>query len=411
MTMMDQIKTQTARSDVHGGLAVSLPAWAYTSDELIDLEYENLILPSWQFVCHISEVAKPGDYATLDLKRDSILVMRGKDDVLRAFMNVCRHRAAKLLDGSGNCKARITCPYHGWSYDLTGELKGVPAEKTFPGIEKEKLGLRPVEMEILAGMIFTRVVPGGPSLRESFGDMADVIAGYNLEEMVPGGPVWIDSWNCNWKIAVDNNLENYHVPIGHPGLNRMLDSDLTGVINQHGVAYSKSVLKGIPSANRAERMYQHLAKDALTDLPDDVRKTWTFFSMAPNIGLDIYPDSFDIFQILPMGGETCVMRYPIYVRPAKNGAGSRELKAMQYLNARINRQVGAEDRELCERVQLGMGSHGYEPGPLSNYEHAVVDFHDRIRAACPVVNEVRAPAAGTLRRRNDALRETSRSAA
>ena len=407
MTMIEQIKSRTVRDDVHGGLAVSLPAWAYSSTELVDLEYEHVILPSWQFVCHISQVAKAGDYATLDLKRDSILVMRGKDDVLRAFMNVCRHRAAKLLDGTGNCKARITCPYHGWSYDLSGELKGIPSEKSFPGVEKDKLGLKEIEIEILHGLVFTRVVPGGPTLRETFGASADLIAPYKLEEMVLAGPAWTESWNCNWKIAVDNNLENYHVAIGHPGLNRMLDNELTGVINEHGVAYSRSVLKDNPSPNWAERQYQSLAKDALTELPDDVRKTWLFFSLAPNIGLDIYPDSFDIFQILPMAGETCVMRYPIYVRPD----ASREVKAMQYLNARINRQVGGEDRELCERVQLGMGSHGYEPGPLSNYEHAVVDFHDRIRAACPIVNEVQAPAAGTLRRRNDALRDTSRSAA
>ncbi len=210
------------------------------------------------------EVAKPGDYATLDLKRDSILVMRGKDETLRAFMNVCRHRAAKLLDGTGNCRARITCPYHGWSYDLSGELKGIPAEKTFPGVEKDKLGLKEIEFEILSGLVFARVIPGGPTLRETFGEMADIIDSYRLEEMVPAGKTWTETWDCNWKIAVDNNLENYHITIGHPGLNRMLDSDLTGVINEHGVAYSKSVLKGIPSANRAERMYQHLAKDAFT---------------------------------------------------------------------------------------------------------------------------------------------------
>ncbi|WP_374384850.1 aromatic ring-hydroxylating dioxygenase subunit alpha [Dongia sp.] len=391
----------------HGGLPVSLPAWAYQSDELVDIEYENLILPSWQFVCHVSEVRNPGDFATLDMKKDSILVMRGKDETLRAFMNVCRHRAAKLLTGTGNCRARITCPYHGWSYDLSGELKGLPAEKTFPGVEKEKLGLKEIELEVLSGMVFARVVPGGPSLRESFGDMVEVIEEYRLDEMVPGGPAWVDKWDCNWKIAVDNNLENYHIPVGHPGLNRMFDSDLTGTINRHGVAYSKSVLKETFSANRAERMYQHLAKDAFRQLGDETRRTWTFFSLAPNIGLDIYPDSFDIFQILPLSGTTCQMRYPIYVRPN----ASRGEKAMQYLNARINRQVGLEDRELCERVQNGMGSHGYEPGPLSNYEHAVLDFHNRIRAACPVVNDAQAPVSGTLRQRNDALRDGNRSAA
>lgn len=412
MTMMQNLKGQ--QNETHGGLAVSLPAWAYSNDELAEIEYERVILPSWQFVCHISQVSQPGDYATLDMKKDSILVIRARDGVLRAFMNVCRHRAAKLLDGTGSCKGRITCPYHGWSYDLGGELKAVPSQHTFPGIEKDKLGLMPVEMEILHGMVFIRVVSGGPSLRESFGAAADLLAPYRLEEMVPSGEPWIDTWNCNWKIAVDNNLENYHVPIGHPGYHRMLDSDLSGVINEHGVAHSVSVLKEKPSANWAERMYQKLAPQVLTELDPETRKTWLFYSMAPNIGIDIYPDSFDIFQILPRDGTTCVMRYPVFVRPGSGaavGGNGRERKVLQYLNQRINRQVGHEDRELCERVQTGMTSHGYEPGPLSNYEHAVVDFHNRIRAACPIVAETQAPASGTVRRRNDALLGTERSAA
>jgi len=410
MTMMQNFTGQ--KGGAHGGLAVSLPAWAYSNDELAELEYERVILPSWQFVCHISQVRNPGDYATLDMKKDSILVIRGKDGTLRAFMNVCRHRAAKLLDGTGNCKARITCPYHGWSYDLGGELKAIPAQHTFPGVEKDKLGLQPVEMEMLHGLVFTRVMPGGPSLRESFGDMADLLTPYRLDEMVPAGAPWIDSWNCNWKIAVDNNLENYHVPVGHPGYHRMLDSDLAGTINQHGVAHSISVLKDKPSSNWAERMYQKMAPEVLTELDPETRRTWLFYSMAPNIGIDIYPDSFDIFQILPKDGTSCIMRYPVFVRPGKDATDNgRARRVVQYLNQRINRQVGAEDRELCERVQLGMSSHGYVPGPLSNYEHAVVDFHNRIRAACPVAAEATAPAAGTVRQRNDALLTERRSAA
>lgn len=396
MAMMEQIK-------VHGGLAVSLPAWSYSNAELLDLEYDRLILPSWQFVCHIAQIVHPGDYATLDLKRDSILVMRGKDGALRGFMNVCRHRASKLLDGSGNCKGRITCPYHGWSYDLSGELKAIPSQATFPGIEREKLGLKEIEIDILAGLVFARVVPGGPSLRETFGAAADLLAPYRLEEMVPAGAPSIDQWNCNWKIAVDNNLENYHVPIGHPGYHRMLDSELRGTMNGYGVAYSKSVLREKPSSNWAERMYQRLAPKVLTELDVETRSTWLFYSLAPNIGIDVYPDSMDIFQVLPQGADSSVIRYPVFVRPSEK----REVKLLQYLNTRINRQVGHEDRKLCERVHLGMGSHGYEPGPLSNYEHAVVDFHHRIRAACPIVNEMQAPAAGTLRRCNDALQDGS----
>jgi len=176
----------------------------------------------------------------------------------------------------------------------------------------------------------------------------------------------------------------------------MLDNDLIGEINAHGVAYSKSVLREKLSSHWAERMYQQLAPEVLVDLPEEVRKTWLFCSMVPNIGIDIYPDSMDVFQILPQGAETCTMRYPVYVRPDAR----REAKVLRYLNGRINTQVGMEDQQLSERVQVGMRNHGYEPGPLSDYEHAIKDFHDRIRAVCPVTTLPTAPADGSLRALN-----------
>jgi len=375
-----------------GSLIRGLPAWTYFNAELTQLEYERVILPSWQFVCHVNQLKNPGDFATLDMMRDSVLVTRGKDGEIRAFSNVCRHRGAKLLDGTGSCKGRIRCPYHGWSYALDGRLMGVPSEQTFPGMKKADFGLKPVEMEIILGLVFVRLVPGGPSLAEMFKDFIEMARPYRLEEMEPIQQLWTGSWNCNWKVAVDNNLENYHVPVGHPGYHRMLDNDLMGEINVHGVAVSESVLREHPSPVWSERLYQKLAPEVLTDLPEKTRRTWLFFSMAPNIGIDIYPDSMDVFQILPQTAETCFMRYPVYSRPDAR----RETKLLRYLNARINRQVGHEDRDLSERVQMGLRSNGYEPGPLSDYEHAIRDFHDRLRAACPVVTLPEAPAQGSL---------------
>jgi len=383
----------------NASLVRGLPAWTYFNAELTALEYEQLIRPSWQFVCHVNQLKTPGAFATLDMMRDSVIVMRGKGGVIRAFANACRHRGSRLLDGAGTCRTRITCPYHGWSYGLDGRLAAVPSEKTFPGIDKAEFGLQPVELEILLGLVFVRVCGDGPSLAEMWGDFIEVARPYRLEEMEPLNEPWIGTWQCNWKVAVDNNLENYHVPIGHPGYHRLLDSDLIGKINEHGVAYSKSVLREKPSAHWTERLYQKLAPAVLAELPDEVRKTWLFCSMVPNMGIDIYPDSMDVFQILPNTAETCTMRYPIFVRPDER----REMKVLRYLNARINAQVGLEDQQLSERVQMGMRNHGFEPGPLSDYEHAIKDFHDRIRAVCPVVTLPAAPAEGTLRARNAAI--------
>ncbi len=149
-----------------------LPAWAYLSPELLELEYERVILPSWQFVCHQNELPAAGDYVTLDLWRDSVIVMRGSDGHLRAFQNACRHRGARLLDGNGHCERHITCPYHAWSYELEGQLARVPAERTFQSLDKLSLGLREFELETFLGLVFVRVAGGGPSLNSVLGELA-----------------------------------------------------------------------------------------------------------------------------------------------------------------------------------------------------------------------------------------------
>ena len=382
-----------------------LPAWTYLNAELLELEYERVILPSWQFVCHQNQVKEPGDFATLDLWRDSIIVMRGKDGDLRAFQNACRHRGAKLLDGDGTCKHRITCPYHAWSYQLDGRLAAVPSEKTFPGIQKDKLGLKELELEIFCGLVFVRIAGSGPSIAEQWGDLAKELAPYRIEEMVPAENVQIsEEWGCNWKVALDNYLDNYHVPFGHPGLHRLMDNDLACTINRHGVSFSKSVIRERESHVWSERAYQRLAPRAFSDMPEAARNTWVFGFMPVNIGFDVFPDSMDIFQILPKGVGKSVIRTPLFVRPDTR----REAKVMQYLANRINLQIGHEDKDLCERVQAGLSSHNYAPGPLSEYEMPVKDMHARLRNACPVVTLTERPMDGTLRRLNqEMLAETA----
>ena len=384
----------------HSTATRPLAAWTYQSAELAELEYENLFRTSWQFVCHVNEVPRPRDFFTLDLPRDPVLVLRGEDGVLRAFLNVCRHRGAKLLDGAAQCKARLSCPYHGWSYHTDGRLAGRPAEHTFADHDTQSLGLRALDIEVLCGLVFVRIVPGGASLHSMWAEYLPLIEPYRLEEMVPLQAAFLEEWDCNWKVGVDNNLENYHVPVGHPGYQRLLDSDLTGFMNAHGVAGSLSVLRPEPSSNWAERMYQRMAPALNSALPAQVRNTWSFFTMPPNTGLDLYGDSMDLFQFFPLGGQRCRVRYPIYVRPDTR----REMRVLRHLNARINRRVGAEDRALCERVQAGLNSQDFAFGPLSSYEHCVLDMHARVQDACPVSRLPHNPGEGVLRQHNANMR-------
>ena len=372
------------------GEARGLPAWTYFSERLTQLEHERVILPSWQFVCHVNELAAPGSYQTVEMMRDSFIVMRGHDGEIRAFKNVCRHRGARLLDGSGTCKGSIVCPYHGWTYRLDGSLRATPAKRTFPDLDLGQHGLIPVELEVFHGLVFLRGEnQGGPSVAETWGELARYLAPYPITEWVPvAGGVQTLVWNCNWKTAVDNNLENYHIPIGHPGYDRLLAVDDHDEMNDKGLALSVAKVRPEASRNRTERFYQSLVPSAIRDLDPDASRTWLFATMQPNIGIDIYPDSMDVFQILPRTAETATLRYAIYHRASEK----REIRVARYLNSRINRQVTLEDKELSERVQKGLATRGYQPGPLSTLEAGILDFHNRIRAVIPETRLASEPA-------------------
>jgi phenylpropionate dioxygenase-like ring-hydroxylating dioxygenase large terminal subunit len=352
---------------------------AYRDARLLEEEYERLFRTTWQFVCHENEVLGVGAYFVLDLWRDSILVLRGKDECLRAFQNACRHRAMPLLSGSGRCKGRLTCPYHAWSYRLDGSLAGIAGEQDFPNLDKASLGLKTLDLEIFHGLVFVRISGHGPSVARLWGGLARHAEAYRVRELVRSPRDNSGVWNANWKVAIDNNLENYHIPIGHPGYYRLLGGEMIDEASQLGVSISRARIRDRPSPNWSERHYQRLLPAADFNLHGEAASSWAFAGMAPNIGINFYPDSLDVFQILPLGPELCVARNPIYVRPNANRAG----RAAQWLNARINRKVGEEDRYLCEGVQRGLASHGYSPGPLSGLESGVAEFHDLIRRTCP----------------------------
>ena len=115
-------------------IARALPAWVYNHPEMTRLEYERILRPSWQIVCHQSQLRRAGDFVTFEMGSDSVVAVRDAQGTIRAFHNVCRHRGARLLDGQGHCPGAITCPYHGWSYRHSGELFGISARDTFPPI-------------------------------------------------------------------------------------------------------------------------------------------------------------------------------------------------------------------------------------------------------------------------------------
>jgi phenylpropionate dioxygenase-like ring-hydroxylating dioxygenase large terminal subunit len=372
---------------------VGLPAWLYRDEEFFAHEAERLFRPSWQIVCHVNDIAGPGDYHTFDFLGESILVLRGGDRAVRAFHNVCRHRASRLVDGpSGRCGFRITCPYHAWSYDLEGNLTGVPFRETFNGLDPASHGLKPVELEVFEGFIFVRLAGGGPSVAEMMAPYAQEIAAYRMEEMVPLGRVTLRPREVNWKNVADNYSDGLHINVAHPGLTRLFGKGY-GIEASEWVDKMWGSLRDQPSSSRSERMYQkYLPKVA--HLPAERQRLWTYFKLWPNVAFDIYPDQIDFMQFVPVSATRTLIREIAYAHPD----GRREMKAARYLNWRINRQVNKEDTTLINRVQAGMGSSSYDVGPLGSTEVCLRNFTRKFRALMPVARRRHAPAPGWSRR-------------
>jgi carnitine monooxygenase subunit len=367
----------------------SLPAWIYQDPEFFEREKAVIFRKSWQVVCHVSDVPRPGDFHSFDFLGESIVVLRGDDGEVRAFHNVCRHRAARLLDGSkGHCGRRITCPYHAWTYALDGRLVGVPDRQAFPGLDMGRHSLAPLDLEVFLGFIFVRLEPGLPSVREMAAPYAEEMALYRMEELVPQGRVTLRPRPVNWKNVGDNYSDGLHITVAHPGLTRLFGRSY-GVEAQPWIDKMWGSLREEPSSNWSERMYQRTLPE-VGHLPPERQHQWVYFKLWPNVAFDIYPDQIDFMQFLPVSPTETLIREIAYVHPDSR----REMRAARYLNWRINRRVSIEDKALIERVQTGMASSSYTVGPLSVGEVSLRSFGRRIRSLIPESRQLRAPAKG-----------------
>jgi len=195
--------------------AETLPHWCYTSQDFFDREIARIFLRSWNFVGRADEVPNPGDYLTADdLAGGPVLVVRGKDNEVRAFANSCRHRGARLLKGAGNCR-RIVCPYHSWIYALDGALIGSSGMEDTIGFERADYGLVPVRLETWGGFMFVAFDPSCPSLMEYLGDLPQQFASYSFDDMLCTRRKEYDL-ACNWKLYLEN-IEVYHTTTIHRG--------------------------------------------------------------------------------------------------------------------------------------------------------------------------------------------------
>ena len=373
--MATQLKPRAPAPDQLEG--ISLPGWLYFDPEFFEAEKRVFLRAAPQIVCHESEIPEAGDWRTLEYLGESVIVIRGDDGTIGAFANVCRHRGSRLVDGSAGCAKILTCPYHAWSYGRDGSLVGVPHRNQYPNLRPEELGLVPVALQTWRRFVFVTLEPGAPSVAKMMEPYEDEVAPYRFEDLRAIGRVTMRARKLNWKTIADNYSDGLHIAVGHPGLTRLFGRNYRIDANEH-VDRMEGDLVDKESANPSERAYQHLLP-RVEHLPETHQRKWLYYKLFPNVAFDIYPDQVDFMQFLPVSSTETVIREISYAVPDAR----REMKLARHLNWRINRRVNAEDTGLIARVQLGMQSSSYRPGPLGTSEVCLRSFARKLRRLIP----------------------------
>ncbi len=324
--------------------ARTIPNTWYTDPRVAETERRAVFARSWQAVGRAEQVRDRGAYLTAEVAGEPVLVVRGDDGELRAFFNVCRHRAAPLLTGPCGTAAKLRCRYHGWTYDLAGRLRGTPEFDGVADFRKEDNGLVPVG----------GVAEWGPFVWVHLDPPREPV-----ERFLDPLPVWVTNRGafdglrfagrtvyevgCNWKVYVDNYLDGgYHVNTVHPGLAGVLDYSGYRTTVHGNTSLQSSPMKPAAGAEGKTRT-------------GDLAAYWWVW---PNFMLNVYAGVMDANLVLPLGVDRCRVVFDFYFAGGTDEGFIRDSMA-------VADQVQAEDVGICEEVQRGLNSRSYTTGRFS----------------------------------------------
>jgi len=366
-----------------------LPAWTYQSGALFALERTHLFLNHWQLACHTSDILNPGDWRGFDLLGERAVIMHGTDGQIRAFHNLCRHRGARVVDGTqGHCNGAIVCPFHGWVYNLDGTLRGAARPETFGAMDRADFGLKPIEMEIWHGFVFLRFLPGPqPSVAQLLQPFDQDFTDFRAKGIIPAGPhgLWGQT-PVNWKSVCDVDNEGYHVPLAHPSLQELYGRSYENIYYDDGINRANATYGDRSGRRWSVRNY--VKHSPLQDwLPKRLQRAWNYYGVFPNLVFIFTPEAVQFYQEIPKApGETWVSFFG-YRHPNE----SRETKVSRYLGARIDRDTSAEDQQLTIWSHESMQSSAFDGFHLSDLEYGLRRHHDQIRRLLPVTTLENAP--------------------
>ena len=337
--------------------ACSLPAEAYCDPAMVARDRAAVFAASWQLVGHAGRIPASGDHLLADVAGIPVVLLRDEAGAVRAFHNVCRHRAGPLVLGDGCGLKRLRCRYHGWTYGLDGVLRAAPEMAGVEDFDPARVRLPELAVTEWQGLLFVAAGPA-PPFAEFVAGIDQRLGGQRFDGFRFDRRVAYEL-DCNWKVYVDNYLEGYHVPHIHPGLNKLLDyrSYVTEVHRWYSLQYSP--LESEPTLyGSGEALY------------------WFVW---PNLMLNVLPDRLQTNLVLPLGEGRCRVVFD-YFYPAS--ADPATLDARHAEDHRFSDLVQVQDVGMCETVQRNLASGSYVAGRLNPArESGVHHFHELLRAA------------------------------
>jgi choline monooxygenase len=337
--------------------ARTIPSAWYTDERIFELEQKSVFARSWHFAARTDQFSKPGDYATTEIAGEPIVVVRGSDNVLRGFFNVCRHHAAAVMTEPEGRANQMRCPYHGWTYSLEGELKGTPDFAGVCDFDRAANGLVAVETSTWEKWVFARIDGSGgqvrrlneraPNMEEFLSrDLIDQIESLGLADLH-----WMErrrySLNCNWKVFVDNYLDGgYHVPHLHKGLDSVLDYSNYTIENGE-----RFCLQSSPMVSRGEDDEVGAVRSGRRAL---------YYWLYPNFMINYYDGVLDTNLVIPLNINQTEVVFDFYFADVSESARARNLASID-----VGQRIQDEDVAICESVQRGLKSRAYDAGRLS----------------------------------------------
>lgn len=356
--------------------ARALDPMMYLDPAVLDREKDMIFFRTWQYAGHVSQLPKAGDYFTFEIFDQRLFCIRGRDETIRCFYNVCQHRAHELLDGTGN-RRLLVCPYHAWAYELDGRLRKAPGADRVPGFDTAGICLTPVRLEIFCGFLFVNLDATAAPMAAWYPDVDAQLRAYvpQIDRLAP--IAWVDvEENCNWKVSVENYSECYHCRLNHPAFSN-------GIIDpQHyNVEPQGHCLRHTTTSAGGDRMTYSIDAAAGSHAAD-----YASWFLWPGFSFQVYPGALlNTYLWRPLDvGRVMVWRGWYTVDGVETDLVTKMAETDRLTTV-------AEDVRLVDSVQRGLRSRGYKAGPLIidpdhgvNSEHSIKAIHDWVRAALDI---------------------------